>query len=85
MLTAAQKVAIELADALMTRPGDIDGTLRQRLHTHFRREQIIELTLDVMKWNYQKIPVALGVDPEVVPGSLADLVFDEHGDWVRPS
>lgn len=85
MLTAAQKVAIELADALMTRPGDIDGTLRQRLHTHFRREQIIELTLDVMKWNYQKIPVALGVDPEVVPGCLADLIFDEHGDWVRPS
>ena len=85
MLTAAQKVAIELADALMTRPGDIDGTLRQRLHTHFRREQIIELTLDVMKRNYQKIPVALGVDPEVVPGRLADLVFDEHGDWVRPS
>ncbi len=69
----------------MTRPGDIDGTLRQRLHTHFRREQIIELTLDVMKWNYQKIPVALGVDPEVVSGRLADLVFDEHGDWVRPS
>jgi hypothetical protein len=25
------------------------------------------------------------VDPEVVPGRLADLVFDEHGDWVRPS
>jgi hypothetical protein len=25
------------------------------------------------------------VDPEVVPGGLADLVFDEHGDWVRPS
>ena len=47
MLTAAQKVAIELADALMTRPGDIDGTLRQRLHTHFRREQIIELCQQV--------------------------------------
>ena len=69
---------------MMVRPGDISDDLRQRLHEHFDREQLIELTLDVMKWNYQKIPVALGTDREVVPGELTDLVFDADGNWVRP-
>jgi hypothetical protein len=32
-----------------------------------------------MKWNYQKVSVALGTDAEVKPGELADLVFDEEG------
>ena len=48
-------------------------------------EQIIEMTVDVMKWNYQKIPVALRTDVEVKPGELTPLHFDENGDWVRPS
>ncbi len=69
---------------MMTRPGDIAAELSARLRDHFTPEQIIELTLDVMKWNYQKIPVALGVDREVVPGQLTDLVFDADGNWVRP-
>ena len=38
-----------------------------------------------MKWNYQKISVALGTDDEVRPGELTDLVFDAEGDWQRPS
>jgi hypothetical protein len=37
-----------------------------------------------MKWNYQKIPVALRTDVEVRPGELTPLLFDENGDWVRP-
>jgi len=85
VLTDVQKAALDLADALMTQPGDLPPSLRDRLHRHFTREQIIELTLDVMKWNYQKVPVALGADPEVVSGELADLVFDEQGHWVRPT
>ena len=51
----------------------------------FNDDQIVELTLDVMKWNYQKVAVALGVDREVVPGELTDLVFDDDGNWVRPA
>ena len=43
----------------------------------------MELTLDVMKWNYQKVPVALGVDAEVRPGELAELHFDASGRPVR--
>ncbi len=84
VLTEAQQVAIELADQLMTHPGRVPADLAGRLRRIFTRDQIVELTLDVMKWNYQKIPVALATDHEVVPGELADLVFDGDGHWVRP-
>jgi hypothetical protein len=68
----------------MSQPGQAGLELRERLHSHFTRGQIIELTVDVMKWNYQKVPVALGTDPEVDPGRLSDLTFDSDGHWVRP-
>jgi len=68
----------------MTQPGSIDEHLRGELRRHFTDEQLVELTVDVMKWNYQKVPVALGLDDEVQPGELTDLVFDADGNWVRP-
>ena len=80
-----QKAALALADALMTQPGDISPDLRAELQRHFTDEQLLEITVDVMKWNYQKVSVALGVDAEVRPGELTDLIFDEHGHWVRPT
>ncbi len=69
---------------MMTQPGQIDADLSEELRKHFTDDQIVELTLDVMKWNYQKVAVALRVDVEVVPGELTDLVFDADGHWVRP-
>ncbi len=69
----------------MTDPAGISDDLRTRLRHHFVPDQIIELALDVMKWSYQKVPVALGVDQEVRPGRLTDLVFDDDGNWVRPA
>lgn len=68
----------------MTRPGDITIEQRDELRSHFTDHEILELTLDIMKWNYQKVAVALGTDDEVRPGELTDLVFDAAGDWVRP-
>ncbi len=68
---------------MMTMPGELSAELVAELHRHFDRHQLLELTLDVMKWNYQKVAVSLGTDVEVRPGELADLVFDEHGHWVR--
>jgi hypothetical protein len=83
-LPAHQKAALRLADALMTQPGAIDADLCADLRRHFTEQQILEITVDVMKWNYQKVSVALGVDFEVKPGALADLIFDDNGHWVRP-
>ena len=82
-LAQAQQAALELADALMTQPADIDAALVARLGSHFTPDQIVELTLDIMKWNYQKVAVALRVDVEVSPGELVDLRFDTDGHWVR--
>lgn len=84
-LTDAQIAAVDFAHALMTGPADISADLRTRLRDHYSVEQIIELSLDVMKWSYQKVAVALGVDREIVPGQLTDLVFDDDGNWVRPT
>ena len=78
-LSERHKVALRLADAMMTQPGAIDDSLRTQVRAHFSEDEIIELTLDVMKWNAQKISVALGTDFEVRPGQLADLHFDEKG------
>jgi hypothetical protein len=78
-LSNAHKVALRLADALMTRPGSILPELREQAQREFTSEQLIELTLDVMKWNYQKVAVALGTDQEVKPGQLTDLSFDADG------
>lgn len=68
---------------MMTQPGEISPVLATQLHSHFTDEQILELTLDVMKWNYQKVAVALGIDDEIKPGELIDLVYDGEGNWIR--
>lgn len=77
-------VAIDVAMALMTRPVDLSPSECEAARTHFTDVELIELTLDTMKWNAQKATVALGVDVEVAPGELTDLVFDDDGNWVRP-
>jgi hypothetical protein len=79
----AHRAALAFADAIMTTPGRLDPTLVQQLKTHFTDAQLIELSLDVMKWNGQKVPVALGVDVWLAPGELTDLNFDEQGNWIR--
>ncbi|MFT4597352.1 MAG: hypothetical protein ACI9TF_001600 [Paracrocinitomix sp.] len=84
-LADSQRAALRLADMLMTQPAQIDDSLSAELRRHFTDDQILELTLDVMKWNYQKVAVALRIDKEVVPGQLTDLLFDADGHWVRPT
>lgn len=72
-------MALRLAEALLSQPAEISAALREELALHLRPEQVLELTLDVMKWSYQKVPVALGVDEEVAAGRLTDLTFDDDG------
>ncbi len=84
-LDERHKLALRLADAMMTQPAGMSPELVRSLRSEFTDEQLVELTVDVMKWNYQKVSVALGVDVEVRPGELTDLVFDMAGNWVRPA
>ncbi len=77
--------AIDFATALIDDPAGIAAELRERLHRHFTRDQIVELALDTMKWSYQKVAVALGTDLPIDPDRLTPLVFDDDGNWVRPT
>lgn len=78
-------MATDFAKVMMSEPGSVPRELVDRLRAQFTDEQITELALDVMKWSYQKYAVALGIDREIRPGQLTDLVFDESGNWVRPT
>ena len=82
-LSEQHKAALRLADAMMSQPGEMSAALVAQLKEHFTDAQLRELTLDVMKWNYQKVSVALRTDVEIRPGALVDLVYDERGNWVR--
>ncbi len=73
------KAALRFADAMMTQPGQLGSELERQLHEHFTDAELVEISLDVMKWNYQKVPVALRTDAEPTPGQLTTLEFDEHG------
>lgn len=72
-----QKIALRLADALMSQPNQISDELTSQLREHFNDEQLLEITLDVMKWNYQKVPVALRLDVALPQGTGLD--FDDAG------
>ena len=75
------EAAVAFATQLMTQPNSITQELLDELREFFSDDQLIELTLDVMKWNYQKVSVALGTDREIREGELSELHFDENGKW----
>ena len=75
------EAATAFATGLMTQPNSITQELLEELREFFSDDQLIELTLDVMKWNYQKVSVALGTDREIREGELSELHFDENGKW----
>lgn len=78
-LPERHKVALRFADAMMTQPALMSSELKQQLHQHFSDAELLEMSLDVMKWNYQKVPVALRTDAEPAPGQLTMLAFDDEG------
>jgi alkylhydroperoxidase family enzyme len=78
-LPERHKVALRFADVMMTQPAHMSNELKLHLHQHFSDAELLELSLDVMKWNYQKVPVALRTDTEPAPGRLTMLAFDEQG------
>lgn len=63
----------------MSDPGGIGAALRAELHGCFTVEQIVELTLDVMAWNRQKVLVAQETDRPAAEHGLSALSFDAAG------
>jgi hypothetical protein len=66
----------------MTQPRHIDEQSVAALRSAFSADQLVELTLKVMKFNTQKVMVALGVDFAVDPAKVADLAWNTDGAFV---
>ncbi len=63
----------------MIDPRSIDAALRDDLQRYFTPVELVELALDVVAWNKQKVPVSLAADRWVTPDDLTPLSFDERG------
>jgi hypothetical protein len=64
----------------MTLPAQMDEDLVAELHEHFTDDQLVELTLKVMKFNIQKVMVSLGTDFPVTTEKLSS--WDPEGSFV---
>ncbi len=78
-LTPGQKAALAYADAHMQEPTRVDRALRDRLHENYTTEEIIQITLEVSCWNYQKLLVALALDPRANDEYITLVSIDDHG------
>jgi len=78
-LSDRQRAALRYADAHMTGPAGMNRGLPTELNRCFTSRQIVELTLDVVAWNRQKVLVALDTDRPADAHNLSALTFDAQG------
>ena len=78
-LSAATKAALRYADVYMTDPANITDAIKEDLFAHFTRDQVVQLTLELSSWNYQKTLVALRIDKAVHEGKLTAFILNDHG------
>lgn len=76
------KVALRFTEATIMLPSFLTPELIRDVRHHFTPPQIVELSLDVMKWSQQKPQVSLRIEAPKADG-LTVMGFDEHGDFVR--
>ncbi len=69
-LSERHKTALRLADAILTRPGDLPGALPGTVHEHFTPTEILELVLDVERNARNKVAVANATDGDGVGEGL---------------
>ncbi len=65
--TDIHRAAVAFTDSLMTQPGEMSPELVDQLRSLYSPEQLVELTLKVLKFNMQKPMVALGTDFTATP------------------
>ena len=76
------RLALALADALMIRPGDLDDATVAALRAAYTPEQLVELTLKVLKFNTQKLNVTLGTHRWFTADDLAAARWNQDGAFV---
>lgn len=75
-------MAVALADSLMTRPGDIDDSVVEGLREHFSADQLVEISLKVMKFNIQKVLVSLGTHSWITADEIDQISWNRDGTYV---
>lgn len=77
------KVLLQYVDAFISSPSAIGADLAARLSRSYTVEQIVEISLDVMKFSTQKIHVTLGLDTmpgvDLESGTVTYFEFDVEG------
>ena len=81
-LLERHRLVVALADALMTQPGQLDDELVAGLRAHYTVDQLVELTLKTMKYNTQKVLVALRTDETITPQRLEQVSWNQDGSYV---
>ncbi len=81
-MSEPHRVAVTMADALMTRPGDLDDAAVAGLREHFTADQLVELMLKVLKFNIQKVAVAVGTHDWLTAEALAQRAWNADGTFV---
>lgn len=66
----------------MVRPGDLDDDAVAALHATYTPEQLMELTLKVLKFNTQKLNVTLGTHHWFTADDLAAARWNQDGAFV---
>ena len=81
-LSRRHRLAVAFAEDLMTQPGQMSARLINGLHDEFTDRQLVELTLKVLKFNQQKVTVALGADVTVTSENILDMAWAADGSFV---
>jgi ABC-type arginine transport system ATPase subunit len=81
-LIERHRLVVALADALMTQPGQLDDELIAGLRAEFTAAQLVEITLKTMKYNVQKVLVALGTDEPITPERINQVSWNQDGTYV---
>ena len=71
------KVALRLADAWLSAPGQISDALRDQVRAHYTPEQVTEMVLSTWKWSQNKMMTSLGMAPAVDTEKKTLFGFDE--------
>jgi len=77
-LEPRHKAALALVDAMLVAPRAADPAVYADAQRHFSAEELTELCLDVVKWSFQKVLVALRIEPPA-GDELMLLSFDADG------
>jgi len=78
-LAPRHRTALLYADIHMIDPQRLDERAVAQLRSTFTDDELLEMTIDMTAWNYQKVGVALKIDTPFRVGELSALHIAEDG------